>query len=91
MENHFLQMENKNRLNMTEVVSVEGFDDETILVNLKGEGLVISGKDLHIEALDLEDGSLACTGEIESLVYTKKKDRKEKKPILSMLRGRIGQ
>lgn len=76
MENHVLQMENKSRLSMTEIQSVEGFDDETVLVNLKGEGLVISGKALHIETLDLEEGVLALTGEIESLVYTEKKEKK---------------
>lgn len=76
MENHNLEMENKKRLTLTEVVSVEGFDEETILVNLQGDGLIISGKNLHIEALDLDEGRMSATGEVESLVYTKKKVKK---------------
>lgn len=73
MENHFLQMENKNKLSITEITGVEGFDEETILVSLKAEELVISGKNLHIESLDLDEGVLSCSGQIESLVYTRKK------------------
>ena len=75
MENHYIQMENKKQITITEVTSVEGFDEETILVNLADEGLVISGKNLHIEALDLEDGKLIAMGEIEALTYTKKKTK----------------
>lgn len=73
MENHYIQLENKKRLTITEVTSVEGFDEETILANLAEEGLVICGKNLHIEVLDLEEGRLVAEGEIESLSYTKKK------------------
>ena len=54
MENHFIQLENKTKLTVTDVVSVEAFDEETILVNLQEEGLILCGKDLHIEVLDLE-------------------------------------
>lgn len=86
MENHFLQMENKNKLSITEITGVEGFDEETIFVNLKAEGLVISGKSLHIESLDLDEGVLTCSGQIESLVYTRKK---EKRPMFEGLRKRI--
>ncbi len=75
MENHYIQMENKQKITVTEVTSVEGFDEETILANLADEGLVISGKNLHIEVLDLEDGKLVAMGEIEALTYTKKKPK----------------
>ena len=51
MENHFIQLENKKNLTVTDVVSVEAFDEETILVNLQTEGLILCGKDLHIEVL----------------------------------------
>ena len=77
MENHCIEIENKKRICVTEVTSVEAFDEETILTNLREEGLIISGKNLHIEALDLEEGKLVAEGEIESLSYTKKKTEKE--------------
>lgn len=73
MENHYIQMENRKRITVTEVTSVEGFDEETILANLADQGLIISGKDLHIETLDLDEGKLVAEGEIEGLSYTKKR------------------
>ncbi len=73
MENHIIELENKKRLTVSEVTAVDAFDEETILADLADEGLVISGSNLHIEMLDLEDGKLVATGEIEALTYTKKK------------------
>ena len=73
MENHVIELENKSRLMVSAVTAVDAFDEETILADLVDEGLVISGKNLHIEVLDLEEGKLVATGEIEALTYTKKK------------------
>lgn len=73
MENHYIQLENKQRMTVTAVTAVDAFDEETILADLKEESLIISGKNLHIEILDLEEGKMAASGEIESIVYTKKK------------------
>ncbi|MCI5687589.1 YabP/YqfC family sporulation protein [Anaerovoracaceae bacterium 42-11] len=73
MENHVIELENKSRLLVSAVTAVEAFDEETILANLADEGLVISGSNLHIEVLDLEEGKLVATGEIEALTYTKKR------------------
>ena len=73
MENHYIQLENKNKITISEVTTVEAFDEETMLANLKEEGLVLSGSGLHIEILDLEEGRLVAQGEIQALTYTKKK------------------
>ena len=75
MENHYIHMDNKQEITVSAVASVEAFDEETILANLAEEGLVICGHNLHIETLDLEDGRLVARGEIESVSYTKKKNR----------------
>ncbi len=75
MENHVIEMENKRRLSVSAVTAVEAFDEETILADLAEEGLVISGTNLHIEVLDLEEGKLVATGEIEGLTYTRKKGK----------------
>lgn len=77
MENHYLQLEEKNRLTVTEVISVEGFDDNLMVVNLQNEELLVNGSNLSIELLDLEEGKLVAAGQIESLVYNKKKQKKK--------------
>ena len=73
VENHYIQLDNKRRITVSDVKSVDAFDEETILANLAEEGLVISGHNLHIEILDLEEEKLIAEGEIEALTYTKKK------------------
>ena len=70
--NHELHIEGKQRIEVTEVHSVEEFDESTICLNLQDEDLVLYGNGLHIEALDLDTGVLTASGEIESLTYRKK-------------------
>ena len=74
--NHELHIEGKEKIEVTEVTSVDGFDEEAICINLKEEGLMIYGRNLHIESLDLDIGRLIATGEVESIAYTKKKIKK---------------
>lgn len=75
MENHYIHIDNKQEITVSDVVSVEAFDEETILANLAEEGLIICGHNLHIETLDLEEGKLEARGEIETVSYTKKKNK----------------
>lgn len=73
---HEMFIENKTHMVVTDVSSVEGFDEDAIFVNLKEEALTIYGKNLHIESLDLDEGKLIATGEVESLIYSKKREHK---------------
>jgi len=73
---HDLYIENKEKLTITDVSSVGEFDETVIFVNLKEERLMVYGENLHIESLDLQDGKLIATGKVESLIYSKKKERK---------------
>lgn len=73
---HELHLENKSKLTVTDVSSVDSFDEGAIFVNLKDEGLFIYGENLHVDALDLDEGRLIAAGKINSLEYTKKKEKK---------------
>ena len=73
---HELHIEGKKKIEVTEVISVEEFDETEIYLNLQEEDLVLYGKNLHIETLDLDTGKLMASGEVESLSYTKKIKRK---------------
>ncbi|MFV0516723.1 MAG: sporulation protein YabP [Aminipila sp.] len=78
MENHVLNIDNREKLTVTEVADVDSFNEETILITLKNGGLVIKGLKLHIQKLDLAEGKVIITGSINSAVYTQKKDKNEK-------------
>ena len=78
MDTHVVNIDNRERISVTEVTDVESFDEATILLSLKNGGLIIRGENLHIQKLDLEEGRVLITGSIGSAVYTEKKDRQER-------------
>jgi sporulation protein YabP len=84
MENHHIGIENRERMTITQVADVDAFDEAAVWVNLKDGGIEITGERLNIEKLDLEEGLLVVTGQIQSLSYSDKKNR-EKKSLLDRL------
>ncbi len=77
MENHIIEIENQRSIRITEVIELEGFDENIIYVELKEKNLIIEGENLHIESLD--EGILIAKGTIESVAYRKKKLKKSLK------------
>lgn len=78
MDAHIVNIDNRERISVTEVADIESFNEEIIILILKNGGLVIRGEDLHIQKLDLEEGRVLISGAIGSAVYTEKKDKQEK-------------
>ena len=79
MENgHVVNIDNRERISVTDVTDIESFNEEMILLILNNGGLVIKGQDLHIQKLDLDEGRVLITGAIGSAVYTEKRDKQEK-------------
>lgn len=75
---HVVNIDNRERISVTEVTDIQNFNEENIFLNLKNGGLIIKGEGLHIQKLDLEEGRVLITGSISSALYTEKKDRQEK-------------
>ena len=66
---HSLSLEGREKLSVSGVEDVSGFD-ETLIVLSTGQGdLVIRGEQLHIERIDLEVGRLEVRGHIQELSY----------------------
>ena len=51
-----------NRIIDGQVADVDAFDEETLWANLKEGGVEITGENLNIEKLDLQEGTLIVTG-----------------------------
>ena len=64
MENHYLTIENREKLTIGQVADVDAFDEETLWANLKEGGVEITGEKVNIEKLDLQEGTLIVTGTI---------------------------
>ena len=73
MENHRIEIDNRERITITQVADVDAFDEAVLWANLKEGSLEISGEKLHIEKLDLESGILIVSGRMQTLAYTDKK------------------
>ena len=74
--NHEINIINKKGITVSAVSSIDAFDENCIFVNLQEDGLLIYGKGLHIEGLDLDTGVLTAAGHIESIAYAKKREKK---------------
>ena len=66
---HSLQMEGREKLNLSGVEDVSGFDESLIVLSTGQGALSIRGTELHIERIDLPSGTLEVRGHIQELSY----------------------
>lgn len=71
-----ITIDNREKITITDVKGVDAFDEEEICAELSEGGLVVKGKQLHIQLLDLDCGNAIISGEIASVSYTQKKSEK---------------
>ena len=84
MENHFLSLDNKEKLTINQVIDVDAFDENNLWANIKEGAIEVSGENLSVEKLDLDEGLLVVRGIIRSFSYIDKKPF-EKNPIIKIL------
>ena len=66
---HQIMLYNREKGNLTGILDVISFDENTIvMLTVKGT-LVVRGEDLHIEKLSLDGGDLKVEGTVDSLSY----------------------
>ncbi len=82
--NHNLILENRKNLVLTGVTDVDSFDESAILLYTQLGELVIRGKNLHINVMNVETGDLSVEGDISALVYGDK-DIRKKPSVLAKL------
>ena len=66
---HNLQMEGREKLVLSGVEDVSGFDENLIVLSTGQGDLSIRGTQLHIERIDLPSGALEVRGHIQELSY----------------------
>lgn len=71
-----LCMENREKLSIDGVEEVESFDESVIALQTNQGYLIIRGLQLHIERLNLEGGELQVAGQIDSLCYEERENRR---------------
>lgn len=64
-----INLENREKLSISGVEDVSGFDETLIVLDTCLGGLSIRGDGLHIDRIDLEAGQLEVRGKIQELNY----------------------
>lgn len=67
---HKIELDHLHSVSMTGVIDVPTFTDKTVVVRLEGETLTINGNDLVVKNLDVENGTLQISGQINTLKYS---------------------
>lgn len=67
-----LILENREKLSVSGVIDVDSFNEENIILETELGTLIVKGRDLHINKLNLENAELVVEGDIESCLYSEK-------------------
>lgn len=81
---HSISLENRSYLKATAVDDVISFDETLVSLSVGDMILNISGNDLSIKNLSVENGEIAVTGEISAVAYF---GNTPKKGFFGRLRG----
>ena len=78
---HLITLENRKTLSISGITDIDSFDEREMILYTKMGELTITGRELHINAISIENGSLSVEGDIWSLQY----GDKDKQSPVSML------
>ena len=67
---HKIVLNNRNQGNLTGILDVISFDENTIVLDTDMGLLTIKGKELHVSRLTLEKGEVDVDGTIDSMAYS---------------------
>lgn len=69
-KNHKLVVNNRKNSLVTGVADVLSFDLNEILLETEQGMMMVKGKDLHVNRLNLEKGEVELSGNIDSIAYS---------------------
>lgn len=74
---HRVVIDQREKLNVTGVKDVDSFNENEIIFVTSCGAITITGEDLHISRLNLEDGQLIVEGRIQSLDYSDHEEQRQ--------------
>ncbi len=79
-----MKMSGRERMELSGVSDVSGFDENTVVLTTAGGELTVRGSELHIERIDLDVGELELRGHIQEFCY---EDKSPSSPFWARLFG----
>jgi len=80
---HTITLTDRTILSVTEVDEVVSFDDTIVTLSIGEKLLNVSGNNLTVTKLSLQDGEVVINGEIDAVVYF---EQTKKKSLLGRLK-----
>ncbi len=80
VKKHKMVCEDRKVLSLTAVEKVESSNENQVVCIISKSPVLITGKQLHVNKLDVEQGIVEITGEVDMIKY-----HAERKPILKRL------
>ncbi len=74
---HNITMEGRMRLSISGVRDVDSFDADAVLVNTSQGNMIVRGRDIHMEKLNLENGEVIIGGMINAIEYEEEEPEHE--------------
>lgn len=68
-KNHNATLENRKRLLLSGVTDVDSFNENQMLIFTELGELLIKGKNLHINEMNVETGDFSIEGDIWAIIY----------------------
>lgn len=66
---HVLHLDRRKTASITGVTDVSSFDECEIVLRLEGGLMILTGQNMHISKLLLEEGKLEVAGQIDGITY----------------------
>ena len=66
---HSLQVDRREKVNVSGMIDVISFDEESVIGETEMGIIIIRGANLHVSKISLDSGELAVSGEIDSISY----------------------
>ncbi len=74
--NQKLTLEDRSRFSVGLVENVENFTEEEILLKTALGGLLVTGKNLKMEDLSIENGNILLTGRVDRIEFSEIKEKR---------------
>lgn len=73
---HSLSLENRKTAALTGVQEVLAFDENQVILMTESGEIALTGENLHVTRLMLEEGMLTVEGRLDSIFYTQRTGRR---------------
>ncbi len=82
---HKVVIDSREKIIITAVEDVDSFNEVEIILLTNHGFITVTGEDLHINKLNLEDGQLVVEGKIQSIDYADHEEQRTKRGMFSKM------